>query len=205
VNAKRETVSRETVSTEMNLDVRDAYRRALDDFGQKVHLVRPDQWNLPTPCADWDVHTLVNHLVRECLYAPHLLAGRTVAEMGDELEGDLLGDDPVKAFDRAAAAAVLAAYDEGALGRVVHLAFGDVAGEEYLCELFADALIHTWDMARAIGLPDRLDPELVDACAAWFEAVEDSYRETGVIGERRELPPDADPQSRLLAAWGRGR
>jgi TIGR03086 family protein len=188
----------------MNVDVRDAYRRALDDFGQKVHLVRPDQWSLPTPCADWDVHTLVNHLVRECLWAPQLLAGRTVAELGD-LDGDLLGDDPVKAFEMAAAGAVLAAYDDGALRRVVHLAFGDVNGEEYLYELFADALIHTWDVAHAIGLPDRLDPELVDACAAWFAEAEESYREAGVIGDRRPLPPDADPQSRLLAAWGRGR
>lgn len=190
---------------EMNVDIRDAYRRALDDFGRKVHFVRPDQWDLPTPCADWDVHALVNHMVCECLWAPELLAGRTAAEVGDELDGDLLGDDPVKAFETAAAAAVLAAYDDGATRRTVRLTFGDVPGEEYLYELFADALIHTWDLARAVGLPDRLDPELVDVCSAWFAAAEASYREAGVIGDRRPLPPDADPQSHLLAAWGRGR
>ncbi|MEV5408499.1 TIGR03086 family metal-binding protein [Thermopolyspora sp. NPDC052614] len=188
----------------MNVDIRDAYRRALDDFGQKVHLVRSDQWDLPTPCANWDVYALVNHVVGECRWAPALLAGRTVAEVGDELDGDLLGDDPVKAFDIAAAAAVLAAYEEGATRRVVHLTFGDVSGEEYLTELFADALIHTWDVARAVGLPERLDPELVDACAAWFAEAEASYREAGVIADRRPLPPDADPQDHLLAAWGRG-
>lgn len=189
----------------MNVDIRDAYRRALDDFGEKVRLVGSDQWDLPTPCSDWDVRTLVNHVVAECLWVPRLLAGRTAAEVGDELDGDLLGDDPVKAFDMAAAAAVLAAYDDDALRRVVHLTFGTAGGEEYLCESFADVLIHTWDLAHAAGLPDRLDPELVDACADWFAAAEASYREAGVIADRRPLPPDADRQTRLLAAWGRGR
>jgi uncharacterized protein (TIGR03086 family) len=189
----------------MKIDIRDAYRRALDAFGQHVHRVRADQWDLPSPCADWNIHALVNHLVNESLWAPHLLAGRTVAEVGDVFEGDLLGDDPVKAFDMAAAGAVLAAYDGGALSRTVHLSFGDVSGGEYLNEMFADALIHAWDLARAIGAPDRLDPELVDACAEWFADAEDAYRQAGVIGDRPSLPPDADPQSRLLAGWGRGR
>jgi uncharacterized protein (TIGR03086 family) len=189
----------------MNIDIRDAYRRALDSFGQHVHRVGTDQWDLPSPCAGWNIHDLVNHLVNESLWAPQLLAGRTVAEVGDAYEGDLLGDDPVKAFDLAAAAAASAAYGEGALTMTVRLSFGDVSGEEYISELFADALIHTWDVARAIGAPDRLDPELVDACAEWFAGAEDAYRQAGVIGDRPSLPPDADPQSRLLAGWGRGR
>ena len=161
----------------MSIDIRDAYRRALVAFGEHVHRVRTDQWDLPSPCADWDIRDLVGHLVSESLWAPHLLAGRTVNEAGDAFDGDLLGDDPVKAFDMAAAGAVLAAYDEGALTRTVHLSFGDVPGEEYITELFADALIHTWDLARAIGAPDRLDPELVEACTVWFAGAEDAYAE----------------------------
>src|SRR4051812_39923857 len=112
----------------MNIDIRDAYRRSLDDFGRHVQRVTPDQWELDSPCAGWSVHGLVNHLVSETLWAPELLAGRLVPDLGDAFEGDLLGDDPLKVFDSAVAEAVSAAYDEGALTRTVHLSFGDVSG-----------------------------------------------------------------------------
>ncbi|GIH27407.1 TIGR03086 family protein [Acrocarpospora phusangensis] len=187
----------------VSIDIRDAYRRALDAFGQRVHLIRPGQWEVVTPCVDWDVRALVNHLVNENLWAPELLAGRTVGEVGDVFDGDLLHDDPIKAFDTSAHDAVQAAFAEGALERTVHLSFGDVPGAEYVTELFADALIHTWDLSQAIGVADRLDPELVDACANWFAGAEEAYRQSGVIGEHADVPVDADPQTRLLAAWGR--
>ncbi|MEZ0077049.1 TIGR03086 family metal-binding protein [Planotetraspora sp. GP83] len=187
----------------MMIDIREAYRRALDGFGNRLHLVADDQWELPTPCVDWDVRALVNHMVNESLWAPELLAGRTVGEVGDAYDGDVLGDDPIKAFEASAQGAVQAVYAEGALASVTHLSFGDVPGEDFISELFADALIHTWDLARAIGGPERLDPELVEACAEWFAEAQEGYRQAGVIGDHRDVPADADAQTRLLAAWGR--
>ncbi|MEV6982191.1 TIGR03086 family metal-binding protein [Sphaerisporangium sp. NPDC051017] len=187
----------------MTMDIREAYRRALDHFGVYVHQVKADQWRLPTPCADWNVRTLVEHLVGESLWAPELLAGRSAGELGDLLDGDLLGDDPVKAFDVAAAAAVRAMEPDDVPTRTVRLSFGDIPGEEYITELFADTLIHTWDLATAIGGDDRLDPELVEVCTAWFAGAEESYRQAGVIGDRPLSPDHADAQTRLLAAWGR--
>jgi uncharacterized protein (TIGR03086 family) len=185
------------------MDIREAYRQALAGFGEHVTEVRADQWHNPTPCADWDVRALVNHLVYENRWVPELLAGRTVAQVGDAYEGDLLGEDPVKAFHTSAAAASAAAAGTGVLTRTTHLSFGDVPGAEYLHQVFADALIHGWDLARATGADDRLDPELVRACASWFAGQEDAYRSAGAIGPRPELAADADPQARLLAAWGR--
>jgi hypothetical protein len=70
-------------------------------------------------------------------------------------------------------------------------------------QLFADHLIHGWDLARAIGGDERLDPELVDACARWFEANEEGYRSAGAVGPRPETSPGADAQAALLAAFGR--
>jgi uncharacterized protein (TIGR03086 family) len=187
----------------MTIDIRDAYRRALNGFANRVLLIQDDQWSLTTPCADWSVRDLVNHVVNESLWAPELLAGRTVGEVGDAYDGDLLGGDPVKAFEHAAHGAVEAVYAEGALTATTHLSFGDVPGEEYITELFADALIHTWDLARAIGVTDLLDPELVAKCTEWFAGAEEGYRQSGVIGDRLDVPANADAQTRLLAAWGR--
>jgi uncharacterized protein (TIGR03086 family) len=176
----------------------------LDGFSGALATVREHQWHDPTPCADWDVHALVNHLVNENLWVPELLAGKTVVEVGDAYDGDLLGDDPAKAFDSSAAAAKAATADDAVLTRTVHLSFGDAPGAEYLGQMFADTLIHTWDLARAVGADERLDPELVQVCAAWFADHEEAYRSAGAIAPRPPVAADADAQTRLLAAWGRG-
>jgi uncharacterized protein (TIGR03086 family) len=187
----------------MGIDVRQLYHRAARGFGERVHAVRDDQWSGPTPCSDWDVRALVNHLVGENRWAPPLFAGGTVADVGDRYDGDLLGDDPVAAWDDSAAWAAAAVDDPAAMGRTVHLSFGDCPGREYAMQLFADLLVHGWDLSRAIGADERLDPELVDACAAWFATVAGSYRAGGAVGPRVATPPDADPQTVLLADFGR--
>jgi uncharacterized protein (TIGR03086 family) len=133
-----------------------------------------------------------------------MFAGKTVAEVGDRFEGDLLGDDPGRAWDDSARVAVDAVADDGALERVVHLSFGDFPGRDYALQLFADHLIHTWDLARGIGGDERLDPELVTACDAWFvPAVEQAYRGAAATGPLVEVPDGADLQTRLLARFGR--
>jgi hypothetical protein len=70
-------------------------------------------------------------------------------------------------------------------------------------QLFADHLIHGWDLAQGIGGDDHLDPELVSACRAWFLDREDLYRGGGAIAERPEISVDAGEQTELLAMFGR--
>ena len=184
-------------------EVRGLFRRAVDAFGARVHGVAGDRWAAATPCPDWDVRALVNHLVYELRWSVPLLAGRTVAEVGDRFDGDLLGDDPVGRWDGAAHEALAAVDDEGAMDRTVHLSFGDFPGREYAMQLFADLVIHGWDLGVATGQDTRLDADLVDACAVWFAGVADGYRQAGAVGPRLDVPPDAGPQERLLAAFGR--
>jgi uncharacterized protein (TIGR03086 family) len=89
------------------------------------------------------------------------------------------------------------------MDRTVHLSFGDFPGREYAMQLFADHLIHAWDLARAIGADERLDAELVAACTTWFAPVEEAYRSAGAIADRPPVPDGADAQTRLLAMFGR--
>jgi uncharacterized protein (TIGR03086 family) len=187
----------------MQRDVPDLYRRAVEAFGKHVHAVPDDRWSAPTPCTEWDVRALVNHLVYENRWVPPLLAGATIAEVGDRFEGDLLGDDPRAAWDDSAREAVAAMGEDGAMERTVHLSFGDCPGREYAMQILADTVVHGWDLARAIGADDRMDPELVEACASWFASVEDAYRAGGAIAERPQVPVGADAQTRLLAMFGR--
>jgi len=177
------------------------YRRASADFGARVHLAE-GRWTAATPCPDWDVRALVNHLVNEERWTPELLGGATIADVGDRFDGDLLGTDPVATFDEAAATA-LAAVEAVAPEQVVHLSFGDRPAREYVTQLAADHLVHAWDMARAMGEDEKLDPEAVDALLAWFGPTQKLYREIDVIGPEPPVAADASAQDRLLAMFGR--
>jgi uncharacterized protein (TIGR03086 family) len=181
----------------------DLYDRSVDGFVDRVRRVRPDQWSAPTPCADWDVRTLVNHIVYEDRWSVPLFEGATIAEVGDQFEGDLLGDDPVANAAQAADETKKAAHRDGAMERTVHLSFGDTPATEYVHQLLADHVVHAWDLAAAIGADRALDPEAVRACLEWFADREEAYRSSGAIGPRVEVPAGAGDQDRLLAAFGR--
>ncbi len=184
-------------------DVPTLHRRAMRGFSARVAEVGDDQWVLPTPCADWSVRDLVGHVTGENLWVGPLMAGQTVEQVGDRFDGDVLGDDPRAAYDDSAAGALGAVAGPGAMERTVHLSFGDAPGREYTMQLVADLVIHGWDLARAIGADERIEPDLVAAVSIWFAAVADAYREAGAIGPPPAVPEGADDQTRLLAEFGR--
>ena len=184
-------------------DVLSLHRTAVAEFADRVRAVRPDQWAAPTPCTDWDVRALVNHLVVEQLWVPPMLEGRTVAEVGDAFDGDRSGDDPARTFDDVAQRACAAFAEAGALTRTVHLSYGDVSAEHYLTEMAADLTVHSWDLARAIGADERLDPDLVAMTLAWAESIADMLAASGMFAPPLPVGPGADPQVRLLALTGR--
>ena len=184
-----------------DLDV--LFRKAVDEFGRRVEAVRPDQWPAPTPDTEWDVRALVNHLIVECLWAPPLLDGLTLDDVGDRFDGDQLGDDPQAAWRQAAAAAARAVGAAGALERTVHVSFGDIPAHEYVSQLVCDHTIHAWDLATAIKADQRLEPGLVEFARAYLAPHADDWRAAGVFGGEVDVPIGADRQSALLALSGR--
>jgi hypothetical protein len=87
------------------MDIAELHSRALDATRGLIAGVRQGQWAAPTPCPGWDVRALVNHVVAGNLWAAELAAGATISEVGDHLDGDLLGADPLGAYDASAKAA----------------------------------------------------------------------------------------------------
>ena len=129
------------------------------------------------------------------------MQGKTIEQVGDRFDGDLLGDDPLAAASAAAEEAKVAVTAGDSTGRKVHLSYGDEDAGEYLYQLVADHLIHSWDLAAATGGDTQLDADLVKAVSAWFAGREELYRAAGAIGPRTSA--GSDPQSALLAAFGR--
>ena len=160
------------------------------------------RWAAPTPCADWSVRDLVNHLTAEQLWVPELLAGRTLAEVGDEFSGDVLGDDPSTTWRRAIDAAVASFAQSGALGKTVELSVGPRAAHEYLDEMVTDLAIHGWDLATALHVDETIDPLTVDRLLIEWS---DRTAELGhpLFAEPLPSADSDDPQTRLLALFGR--
>ncbi|MFD0784717.1 TIGR03086 family metal-binding protein, partial [Micromonospora azadirachtae] len=179
-----------------DMDLLESYRRSLADFIDRVERVSPRQWSAPTPCPDWDVRTLVNHVVNEARWSVPLFASRTVAEVGDRFDGDQLGGDPITAAREAASQAEIAASHPGTLTRTVHLSSGDVPATEYLHQLLAEHLVHGWDLAVAIGDDPRLDADAVRECAKWFATHAGDYRNAQLTRPGVEVPAEADAQDR---------
>jgi uncharacterized protein (TIGR03086 family) len=183
--------------------VADWHARALDATGRIVEAIPADRWQKATPCPDWDVRALVNHLVSGNLWAAELGTGRTIEEVGHRLDGDCLGADPPAAYAASAKAASDAFGRPGALAAPCAVSYGPVPGSVYAGHRFIDVLIHGWDLATATGQDATLDDDLVEACRQIAEPQADMLRASGVFAEDVPVPPDASAQTRLLAMLGR--
>lgn len=177
--------------------------RAMRRTTDYVSNVRPEQWDGPTPCAEWSVRDVVNHLTSENLWAHELFAGKSIAEVGHRLDGDLLGSDPIRAYRDSVESAAAAVLAPGAMEATCHLSFGDFPGSEYAMQLCADTVIHGWDIAKATGQDTRLDPSLVAAITPTIEGMAAMGRQAGVYGPEVSVDRAAGPQARLLAMVGR--
>jgi uncharacterized protein (TIGR03086 family) len=174
---------------------------AAEEFGKKVHAVPPDGWERPTPCTDWSVRDVVNHMVGEHLWVPELLGGATVDEVGDRFDGDVLGDDAPAAWD-AAIYRSLTAWSQTPADAPVHLSAGDTPAQGYAEQMLVDLVVHGWDISRGAGLDERMDAATVLHALAFVEPHVRWLAASGLFAEPVDVSSD-DPQDRLLGLLGR--
>ncbi|HEV7758789.1 MAG TPA: TIGR03086 family metal-binding protein [Acidimicrobiales bacterium] len=184
------------------MDITDLHRRTVEGFVATLAAVG-DRWDAPTPCPQWNVRSLVNHVVGEDLWTVPMMGGATIADIGDRFDGDVLGDDPLATGRGAAEAAIIATASGVVAGQMVHLSFGDTPAEEYAYQLAADHLVHGWDLAMAVRSDPQLDDDLVEALADWFAEREELYRSSGAIADRPTSATSTCPADDLLLAFGR--
>jgi uncharacterized protein (TIGR03086 family) len=183
------------------MDENTLHRRTVEEWTSRVVQIGDDQWDDPTPCAEWTVRELVNHVVGEERWTAPLMGGSTIEDVGDSLDGDLLGDNPRGVAMAAAAEAVDAVDAELPRRKTVHLSYGEERAGEYIRQLVADHLVHGWDLAMATGGDTELDEDLVAEVGEWFAEREELYRGAGIVGPR--VDNGEDPQARLLGYFGR--
>ena len=187
----------------MDVDLPEVHARALDATRRSIAGVGDDQWAIVSDCEDWTVRELVNHIVTGNYWAEELTGGKTIEDVGDRLDGDVLGDDPVGTYDDSAGRAAAAFRAPGAMDAPCAVSYGPVPGSVYCGHRFLDVLVHGWDVAKSTGQDTTLDPALVDALWAVLEPQLEMLLGSGAFGTVVEVPNDADSQTKLLAVLGR--
>ena len=163
--------------------------RAIDQTGDVLDHVHAAQLAGPTPCADWDVATLVDHLVA----AP----GRFLAMMRGE-PVDWSAAPPHVAEEWGPAFRV--AGDD-----LLH-AWHQLTGEPPVPADWqtAELAVHTWDVATAIGYPlDRLDPEVAERGLGFMQASLTADNRGPAFGAEQSATAGSGPYERLAAFSGR--
>lgn len=186
-----------------NSELPGLHERALAHTRRYVERITEDQWDLGTPCHDWNVRQMVNHIVAGNLWVGELGRGRTIADVGDRLDGDVLNADVLAAYDESARAAQEAFDAPGAMTAPCAVSYGPIPGAMYAGHRLIDVFIHGWDLAVATGQDTALDPELVEACWIIAEPQADLLAGSGGFATDVEADPGADLQTRLLALLGR--
>jgi uncharacterized protein (TIGR03086 family) len=169
-------------------------------FTRRVDGAATGSWDSPAPVAGWTARDVVRHLVE---WFPAFLASGSDARITVPTSVD---DDPVAAWHELEHGVSALLVDPSTAHRVLtnpHL--GEVPLDRAVSQFFtADVFMHTWDLARATGQDDRLDPERCAAMLAGMEPMEEVMRASGQYGPVVvDVPTDADPQTRLLAFIGR--
>ena len=173
---------------------------AFDEAVAVVSKVKPDQWTFPSPCSEWDVRGVVNHMTMGAQMVAACVAGNEFSPAADPL-----GDDPAGAL-RAAADAALAAFtsDPSALGRMIKMPFGEMPGAAVAGIFTNDEFAHAWDVAKATGQSTDLNPAMAEGClAAARQFITPDLREHGLFDAEKSVPATATAADRLAAFMGR--
>ena len=158
--------------------------------------VKPGQLGDPTPCTEWNVQALLDHVIGVVAFGFGVLSGTGP-------QAPPAADNVLAAYEAGTARVLEAAREPGALDRRFSTPMGEMSGAKLLGLLSMDGLIHGWDLAKATGQDTALDSHLVDTCYALFAPGMDAMRASGRFGSEVEVPEGADTQVRLLGIMGR--
>jgi uncharacterized protein (TIGR03086 family) len=181
-------------------------RRVLDETQRVVDGIEPSQLVRPTPCSDWDVRAVLNHVTggadmfATCVNDGSITDDRLMQLVG----GDNLGDDYKGSFKSAASRAITAFEQPDVADRMVTLPFGQMPAGVALRIAIFDVSVHTLDLARGSGQDIEIDPDvLAIALEVGKEMIGPDLRGSGLFDAEVSVPDDAPLADKVLAFAGR--
>jgi uncharacterized protein (TIGR03086 family) len=180
---------------------------ALDDFTLLLDGVDTGQWAAPTPCPNWSVRDLANHITAGNLLVTSLLGGAerpAPEELARRQATDFLGSDPAAAFRASADQLITAFSDPEALERPIVMPIGTVPGAAVAGLRLTETVVHGWDLAAATGQPVPFSDEAVAGALAFTSrALADLPPTNRAFAAPTIAPDDATPLQQLISRLGR--
>jgi uncharacterized protein (TIGR03086 family) len=178
-------------------DASERYRANAAGFNARVEAVPEDRWENQSPCEDWKARDVVRHVVDT--------SGMFLGYVDQKLPpAPSVDEDPVAAW-HSARDAIQAALEDPAIAQKEYDGMLGKATFEQSVDKFlsADALVHAWDLARATGLDDTLDPKEAEKVYESLKPMDDKMRGPGAFADKIDPPQADDPQTKLLNFVGR--
>jgi uncharacterized protein (TIGR03086 family) len=173
------------------------YRLIAGGFDARVNAVVGGDWNAPSPCSEWKARDVVGHVVGNHRWLAAGVRGGETQPMADD-------EDPSEAWRNAYSAVLELTEDPVAMATKVEGPLGDMPFAEMLASFVCmDLLVHTWDLARAVGGDERLDEVSVSRAFETMKPLDDQIRQPGFFGPKVGPPAGADTQTEFLYFLGR--
>ena len=189
------------------MDTYEALEQATTATEKIVAGVQPSQLGTATPCTEWDVRSLLNHVLGAMSLGAALLTDSTPehpSPPGGLPDVDLVGDDPATGYQAAAEALLGAARTTGALEGAHQTPLGEMPGALLGGILTLDLLVHGWDLARATGQDATFDADLTAHVLGFAEqAIAPEMRDGGLVGPVVGIDAGASVMDRLVGHMGR--
>jgi len=176
---------------------------AADAAARTVEHVAPAQFDGPTPCTEWDVRTLLNHLI---VWTSYSLAARAEGgSVGQELiDRDFAADPGFAADYRAQLDRALTAWSDPATwDRSLDVMGSPTPSADVAALNIAEMVLHGWDLAAATGQAYTVSEPAAAAALRAVLANADLFRQYKGFAEPVEVPPTASTLDRVLALSGR--
>ena len=182
------------------MDATAQLERVFEEVQAIVDGVTPEQMDAPTPCREWDVRALLDHMTGAVMMFGQALTGVSGPSPAD----DVVGRDPAETFRQATRTTLGAWRQPGAMERTLKLPMGEVPGALAININLMDAYVHGLDLAVATGQEDKVEPEMAESALALAKEMGlDKFRMPGVFGPEVPCAETATPHRRLLAFLGR--
>ena len=175
------------------------FEKATSGINKIISGIKQDQIDTQTPCSEWKVKDLIEHLIGG---ASHLNASMGGGGDSPSAEGDVV--KLAASYTSVVADLLQKASNPSALEAQVTTPAGEMSAGQFIGILSLDNLVHTWDLAKATGQDAALDPALTEACYGMFvPGLIDMARPHGAFGPAVPVPDSASTQDKLLGYTGR--
>ena len=172
------------------------FGEAVKNTRQIIANVKPDQMGGSTPCSEWDVKALIDHIIGGTMFFAGTLAGEEPGQPSSD-------GSPADIYQAGTEKVLAGAQAPGAMDKKYDTPFGEMSGGEFMFGAFMDNVVHGWDLAKATGQNTDLNEAHAQVIFGAFAPMMDGMRQGGAFGPEVAVNDDASIQNKLLGMMGR--